>query len=155
MNNFKPFLGNFVLFSQKAMPDKMLFTKNMLIFFLIMTKGCHLFKTPFCYLIFNKINLSLCHAEQLGLYCQNCFFLSPRVCHSPLFLIDIFGKCFMNFSLLIEYLRCNCYSKIFCLRSPRGGQSKKYWNFKVLQSAACWYSKIVFQDTWFNGKGLS
>ena len=53
--------------------------------------------------------------------------------HSPLFVENIFCKCFIRWE----------------------GQSKKYWNFKVLQSMPCWYSKLVSQDAWFNEKGLS
>ena len=53
--------------------------------------------------------------------------------HSPLFVENIFCKCFIRW----------------------GGQSKKYWNFKVLQSIPCWYSQLVSRDAWFNEKGLS
>ena len=34
----------------------------------------------------------------------------------------------------------------------QGGQSKKFWNFKVLQSMPCWYSKLVSWDAWHNAK---
>jgi len=37
----------------------------------------------------------------------------------------------------------------------KGGQSKKYWHFKVIQSTHCWYSKLVSRDAWFIKKGLS
>ena len=61
--------------------------------------------------------------------------------------------------MTIEYLKCNFRVKdIFPKVPSRGvkvGKSKKYWNFKVLQSAPCWYSKLVPWDAWLNGKGLS
>ena len=60
----------------------------------------------------------------------------------------------------MEYLKCNFLVKIIFPKVPsRGvkvGQNKKYWHFKVLQSAPCWYSKLVSWDAGFNGfNGLS
>ena len=62
--------------------------------------------------------------------------------------------------MTIEYLKCNFLVKIIFPKVPsRGvkvGQNKKYWHFKVLQSAPCWYSKLVSWDAGFNGfNGLS
>ena len=60
--------------------------------------------------------------------------------------------------MTIEYLKLNFWVKnIFPKVPSRGvkvGKSKKYCN-KVLQSAPCWYSKLVSRDAWFNRKGLS
>ena len=61
--------------------------------------------------------------------------------------------------MTIEYQRYNFRVKnIFPKVPSRGvkvGQNKRYWHFKVLQSAPCWYFKLVSRDAWFNGKGLS
>ena len=39
-----------------------------------------------------------------------------RVCHSPLFVEINIAKCFIKFSIPIEYLKCNFWVKIFVLR---------------------------------------
>ena len=78
---------------------------------------------------------------------------ASRMC-SPLF-----AKCFIQCSMTTEYLECNFWVKNVFPKVPSRGvkvvKSQKYWTFKVLQSAPCWYSKLLSRDVWFNGKGLS
>ena len=57
------------------------------------------------------------------------------MCHSPLFVENIFGKCFVDFSMILEYLKRNFRVKnIFPKVPSRGvkvGKSRKFECFKV------------------------
>ena len=62
----------------------------------------------------------------------------------PIFVEKFIGKCFIEFSITIDYLKCNYRVKnIFPKVPSMGGQSKINLNIKVLQSSHCWYSKFV------------
>ena len=48
-----------------------------------------------------------------------------RVCHSPFFVENIFGKCFNEFSMTIEYLKCNFSVKNIFPKVPSRGVKVK------------------------------
>ena len=48
-----------------------------------------------------------------------------RVCHSPLFVENIFGKCFIKFSMTIEYRKCNFQVKNIFPKVPSRGVKVK------------------------------
>ena len=60
---------------------------------------------------------------------------APRVCHSPLFVNNIFGRCFIESHITLEDLKCNFRIKNIFPRVPSRGSKSKILKFQYAPKA--------------------